>query len=263
MGCALTFRLPASPALTAPDAAGDYFERNAEGWFWYRDPPVESAEEEKSKTESDNEEKQTTRPATDPLDQLEQIQETIARAEARAVLQPTAENITEYLRLNQWQLDQSSLFSDVWRRVVWQTPELDYSLRRPVTNLAVHAYQDQRNTDRTKAVTAVAATHGLFFFFKGSCPYCHAFGPVLKRFSETYGIEILPVSLDGGTLPEFPHPKTDTRVASELGVSTVPSLFLVDPRKRNVIPVGSGVMSADELANRIYLLTQTEPGKDY
>ena len=77
------------------------------------------------------------------------------------------------------------------------------------------------------------------------------------------GIEILPVSLDGGTLPEFPHPKTDTQVASELGVSTVPSLFLVDPQNRNVIPLGSGVMSADELADRIYVLTQTEPGKDY
>jgi conjugal transfer pilus assembly protein TraF len=78
-----------------------------------------------------------------------------------------------------------------------------------------------------------------------------------------YGIEILPVSLDGGTLPDFPHPRTDTRVAADLGVSTVPSLFLVDPRKRNVIPVGSGVMSAEELADRIYVLTQTEPGKDF
>ena len=184
-------------------------------------------------------------------------------AEAKAVLYPTVENITEYLRLNQWQLDQSSLFSDVWRRAVWQNPELDYSLRRPVTNLAVHTYQDQRKDDRSKAVARIAATHGLFFFFKGSCPYCHTFGPILRQFSEMYGIEILPVSLDGGTLPEFPHPKTDTRVASELGVSTVPSLFLVDPQNRNVIPLGSGVMSADELADRIYVLTQTEPGKDY
>jgi conjugal transfer pilus assembly protein TraF len=263
VGCALSVRLSASPAQTAPDTVADYFERNAEGWFWYRDPAIEPDDEERHNSGADSEDSQTAESSGDPLDQLKQIQETIARAEAKAVLYPTSENVTEYLRLNQWQLDQSSLFSDVWRRVVWQNPDLDYSLRRPVTNLAVHAYQDKRKSDRAAAVAQVESTHGLFFFFKGTCPYCHAFAPVLKQFSETYGIEILPVSLDGGVLPEFPRPRTDTRVASELGVSSVPSLFLVDPRQRNVIPVGSGVMSADELANRIYVLTQTEPGKDY
>lgn len=262
-GCALAIWVPVTHAETTHETANDYFDRYAEGWFWYRDPPVEPTEEKSQQTTTEPDNEQTAESPEDPLNQLKQIQETIARAEAKAVLYPTAENITDYLRLNQWQLDQSSLFSDVWRRVVWQNPELDYSLRRPVTNLAVHAYQDQRNTDKAAAVTEVAATHGLFFFFKGACPYCHAFGPILKQFSEMYGIEILPVSLDGGTLPEFPHPKTDTRVASELGISTVPSLFLVDPRERNVIPLGSGVMSADELADRIYVLTQTEPGKDY
>lgn len=262
-GCTLSVWLITGSAQPAPDTAADYFERNAEGWFWYRDPAAEQAGEAKQISGADSEDSQTAESAVDPLDQLNRIQQTIARAEAKAVLYPTRENVTEYLRLNQWQLDQSSLFSDVWRRVVWQNPVLDYSLRRPVTNLAVHAYQDQRKNDRAVAVAQVAATHGLFFFFKGSCPYCHTFAPVLKQFSDAYGIEILPVSLDGGVLPDFPHPRTDSRVASELGVSSVPSLFLVDPWQRNVIPVGSGVMSADELANRIYVLTQTEPGKDY
>jgi conjugal transfer pilus assembly protein TraF len=266
-GYAFAIWLPTSPAQTTPETAADYFERNAEGWFWYRDPIIEPAiepvDEEGRINGTNSETRQTAEPSEDPLDQLKQIQETIARAEAKAVLYPTRENITEYLHLNQWQLDQSSLFSDVWRRVVWQNPELDYSLRRPVTNLAIHAYQDQRKTDKAAAVAQAATTHGLFFFFKGSCPYCHTFGPILKQFSKTYGIEILPISLDGGALPDFPHPRTDIRVASELGVSSVPSLFLVDPQHRNVIPVGSGVMSNDELANRIYVLTQTEPGKDY
>lgn len=262
-GYALTLGLADGHAQAASDAAGDYFERNAEGWFWYRDPPVESVEEAPRKTGNDFEDAGDPQAAGDPLDQLKRLQETVARAEAKAVLYPTPENVTEYLRLNQWQLDQSSRFSDVWRRVVWQNPELDYSLRRPVSNLAVHEYQDGRRADRTEAVARVAASHGLFFFFKGSCPYCHAFGPILRRFSERYGIEVLPVSLDGGTLPEFPDPRRDTRVASELGVSTVPSLFLVDPQQRNVIPLGSGVMSADELAERIYVLTQTAPGRDY
>lgn len=240
-------------------STNDYFSRNGEGWFWYENPELV---QEKQKEVSSSAEATAASP-DDPLKQLEQIQQAIARAEARAVLYPTEENVGEYLRLNQWQLNQSSLFSDVWRRVVWQTPDLDYSLRRPVTNLAVHEFQDQKNTAQTQAVAQIAKTHGLFFFFKGSCPYCHTFGPILRRFSEMHGIEVLPVSLDGGALPDFPQARTDTRVATELGVETVPSVFLVDPRRRNVVPVGAGVMSVDELAERIYVLTQTEPGKDY
>jgi type-F conjugative transfer system pilin assembly protein TraF len=245
----------------AEASAADYFSRNAEGWFWYEKPEVIQDEEKQEKAATPADTVATV--PDDPLDQLERIQKTIARAEARAVLYPTEENVGEYLRLNQWQLNQSSLFSDVWRRVVWQTPDLDYSLRRPVTNLAVHEFQDQKNAAQAQAVAQIAKTHGLFFFFKGSCPYCHAFGPILRRFSEMYGIDVLPVSLDGGTLPDFPQARTDTRVATELGVETVPSVFLVDPRRRNVVPVGAGVMSVDELAERIYVLTQTEPGKDY
>ena len=245
----------------AEASTADYFSRNAQGWFWYEEPEV-TQDEEKQEQAAMSADTVATVP-DDPLDQLERIQKTIARAEARAVLYPTEENVGEYLRLNQWQLNQSSLFSDVWRRVVWQTPDLDYSLQRPVTNLAVHEFQDQKKAARAQAVAKIAKTHGLFFFFKGSCPYCHAFGPILRRFSEMYGIDVLPVSLDGGTLPDFPQARTDTRVATELGVETVPSVFLVDPRRRNVVPVGAGVMSVDELAERIYVLTQTEPGKDY
>lgn len=248
-------------AVVAEASTADYFSRNAEGWFWYEGPEA-TQDEEKQKKEAAPADAVATVP-DDPLDQLERIQKTIARAEARAVLYPTEENVGEYLRLNQWQLNQSSLFSDVWRRVVWQTPDLDYSLHRPVTNLAVHEFQDQKKAARAQAVAKIAKTHGLFFFFKGSCPYCHTFGPILRRFSEMHGIEVLPVSLDGGTLPDFPQARTDTRVATELGVETVPSVFLVDPRRRNVVPVGAGVMSVDELAERIYVLTQTEPGKDY
>jgi conjugal transfer pilus assembly protein TraF len=245
----------------AEASAADYFSRNAQGWFWYEEPEV-IQDEEKQVREAAPADAVVAVP-DNPLEQLERIQKTIAQAEARAVLYPTEENVGEYLRLNQWQLNQSSLFSDVWRRVVWQTPDLDYSLRRPVTNLAVHEFQDQNKATRAQAVAQIANTHGLFFFFKGSCPYCHTFGPILRRFSEMYGIEVLPVSLDGGTLPDFPQARTDTRVATELGVETVPSVFLVDPRRRNVVPVGAGVMSVDELAERIYVLTQTEPGKDY
>lgn len=249
-------------ADTRPAAAAGYYQRGAEGWFWYEDPPV--VEEKKDETK-DTPAAAPTPPSdpSDPLVRLKEIQDAIARAEAKAVLEPTEDNLRDYLYANQWQLDQSSTFSDVWRRVVWQTPDLDYRLRRPTTNLGVHEFHDQRKASKVDAVADVAKTHGLFFFFKGSCPYCHRYAPILQAFSAKYGLDILPISLDGGALPEFPAPRVDTRIAMDLGVEVVPSVFLVDPKRRNVIPVGSGVLSMEELVDRIYVLTQTAPGEDY
>ena len=244
-------------AISVPSAPMNWTNRHEEGWFWYQDPDVTAPAKKPKELE------QRPQIPLDPLNQLKQIQEELNRAQARAVLHPSPENVYEYLRLNQWRLNQASKFSDVWRRVVWQNPNLDYSLRRPVMNLAVHTYQDQRKQKEAQAVAAVAQTHGLFFFFKGSCPYCHAFGPILRRFSEMYGIDVLAVSLDGGGLPDYPNPRVDTQVANQLGVSAVPSLFLVDPKRRDVLAVGAGVMSLDELADRIYVLTQTRAGQDY
>ena len=55
---------------------------------------------------------------------------------ARAILDPTPANVTAYIRYQRAQLDRASLFGDVWQRAIWQTPEIDYTLQRPVGTLA-------------------------------------------------------------------------------------------------------------------------------
>ena len=53
-------------------------------------------------------------------------------ARATAILDPSTENVAAYLRLQQETLQRAAAFSDAFRRTVWATPELDYTLRRPV-----------------------------------------------------------------------------------------------------------------------------------
>ena len=42
-----------------------------------------------------------------------------------------------------------------------------------------------------------------------------------------------------------------------------PAVVLWDAELRRAIPIGYGVMSADELLDRIYLLTTKEAGRDF
>ena len=51
--------------------------------------------------------------------------------------------------------------------------------------------------------------------------------------------------------------------AAALGVSVVPLVVLGNVKDRRLLPIGSGVLSAQEIVERIYILTQTRPGELY
>ncbi len=188
----------------------------------------------------------------------------IERLLAAAVEKQTPEAVKEYLFLQQYAMDRASRFSDVFRRTVWTTPELDYGLRnRPTNAMAIASYDAQRDGKRRIASEQLAKNQGVFFFFKSDCRYCHQLAPILKIYERTYGVEIFPISLDGGTLPDYPNARPDNGASHNLNVSTVPALFLADKRSGRIQSLGYGVMSLEEIINRVYVLTETQPGQEY
>ena len=110
-------------------------------------------------------------------------------------------------------------------------------------------------------MSALGQTEGLFFFFSSSCGHCHTQAPILEQFGRRYGLKILAISLDGGTLPDFPGAVPDNGLAARLGVEVTPAVFMVNPRSREILPVGYGVMTESELLQRIYTLTAPSRGQ--
>ena len=53
---------------------------------------------------------------------------------------------------------------------------------------------------------------------------------------------VFPVSLDGRGLPEYPNPQPDSGIATRLNASMVPALYLSAPSKRQIRPIGFGVI---------------------
>src|SRR5574343_556435 len=49
--------------------------------------------------------------------------------EAQTVVEPNEENVKEYMFFQKKVVDNSSNFADVWRRVLWKYPELDYTVK--------------------------------------------------------------------------------------------------------------------------------------
>ncbi len=192
-----------------------------------------------------------------------EIREELERLKDRAVINPTKENVRTYLEAQQYVMEKGSVFADVARRVVWETAELDYSLRRPTNALAIQSFRDQRRETREQAIARLARENGLFFFFRGDCPYCHQLAPILKYLQDFHGLEVFAVSLDGGRLPQFPNPHPDNGISRVLEVAQVPALFLSSKTERRVQPIGYGVIAADEILERMYVLTHLKPGEDF
>jgi len=210
-------------------------------------------------------------PAQSASERIEGMRKALEEARAEAILDPTPANVTAYLRLQQEALQRAAVFSDAFRRTVWATPELDYTLRRPVGALAKQVWSDGRRQDREAALAQLGERYGLIYLGHAGCAACRVFGPLLRAFSVRHGLDVLAVSLTGEALEGWPEAVADNGRAARLGLgggpgrspAPVPALVLFDTVTKRVLPVGFGVMAEDEMAERIFALTALEPGHDY
>lgn len=229
-----------------------FYEDRGQGWHWY---------EKFIQSEQPLDEKNTSQvTAEQALDELNILQKELEGAKALAVMYPTTQHIEQYITLHNTVLEKASLFSSQWQQVIWQTPELNFTVDKPTDNSARHLYYDLDKTADERSIQSLASEYGLFFFFRESCPYCHAFAPVLKNFENQYGITVMAISLDGGTLPDYPMAVNDNGLAEKLAVETVPALYALHPKTQQVIPLSFGLVSEAELKRRVSTLARMQGG---
>jgi hypothetical protein len=96
---------------------------------WYCDVDEARAEEtpapepaKKAKTRED-----------EAIERLEAWQKELKAKRALSILEPTPENVRAYIEAQEKMMQSASVYSDVWRRVIWQNPDLNYELKRRST----------------------------------------------------------------------------------------------------------------------------------
>ena len=193
------------------------------------------------------------------------MRKALEEARAEAILDPTPEKVAAYLELQRAALQRAAVFSDAFRRTVWATPGLDYTLRRPVGALAKRLWSDGRREQIANALAGLGERYGLIYLGHPDCGGCRVFGPLLRAFAMRHGIDVLAVSMTGGPLDGWPGAVPDNGRASRLGLagSPLPAVALFDSETKRALPVGFGVLAEDQLAERIFVLTQLETGDDY
>jgi conjugal transfer pilus assembly protein TraF len=234
---------------------GDY----RRGWHFYEDPEPDVAPLPKAPVRAVEESPAQARPPE--LIEFAQLQKRLEDYRNIAIIKPTEANVRRYMELEARVVRQASYFSDVAQRVAWSTPDLDMTLQgRPVNAQAIEVFDREQSESRDQYLAALARTHVLFFFFRSDCPYCHAFAPTLEAFQARHGIQIVPISMDGGGLPTFPQFRRDNGISRTLQVTQVPAVYLAEPFTGKITPIGFGVLSQSQLIERIAAVAA--PGAD-
>lgn len=239
-----------------------YFEVHEKGWHWYREVPgVDKNQVMPDPNNKIKDNKETLQ--KNPIEELKAYQKRLEEAKAMAVMHPSRENIEKYQYLQYEALERANKFSSIWMENVYRNPELNYSLISPTSQKARHIYLHEKEKKKMEKIAELSKEYGLFYFFKKGCEYCKEFGPIVKRFSEKYKWAVLAISEFGEEEPLFERNVRDNGLADTWGVSTYPSLFAVNPKTGDVIPIANGMISIEEMEDRIMLITgETAEGKD-
>ena len=250
--CAVTLLsiIPCAHADVIPRNDAAYWSRQRDDWFWYREPPVRRQPK-----------KSPPYPARPKeLTDFDALQKKLEDLKRIAVMNPNEANLLAYMRFQRQVMQRAEVFAKRWQRLVWTTPELDPSVSdRPTNAAAIGVFDEQTRVRHGQVVRTLASSHALLFVFRGDCPYCHRLAPILKQFEREFGMTVFPVSLDGGSLPEYPDARPDNGLAARLDARVVPALYLTAPATREIRPVGFGVMALSELVERIATLASASP----
>lgn len=239
--------LPAAPAASPPVT-----DDGRRGWHFYEDPakdePAPHLIAQKPVAPA-----RSVSPSPPPeVQALRDLQHSLEQLKAVAIMNPTEDNVRRYMALEIKVVKHASRFADVSQRIAWASPELDPTTEgRPVNAQALEVFEQVQMQQRASVIGELGKDHVLLFFLRGDCPYCHAFGPMLRTFSEKHRIGVVPISLDGGTVPGFSHARTDNGIATTLNVKQVPALFLAQPVNGKIMPVGVGVLAEGQLLERL------------
>lgn len=132
----------------------------------------------------------------------------------------------------------------------------------PLSQLKMAHYEESKSS-----ITAVEHPvkpnidkHILVLFFSNQCPHCITFAPILKHFVEENHWNIEAISLNGQTLPEFPHALFATQdmidVAYQGKPVVYPALFIANTQSKSLYPISFGEMSYPELQERIKIVKE-------
>lgn len=225
-------------ALSAPlFLLGSWYDQKLEGWYYF--------EEQKSA-----EEKPPITPEEADAHLLLESHK-LKQLLSLALLVPTPENVKNYIQKQCKWIQQSNKFAEIWGKTLLDHPELGDFLATPTSNYGILAKRAFHLQQRKDLLKTLSQNYFLLLFFKGKDPFAEKMADVVQLFASVNGWKYKAVSLDGIMIPQIETCEMDKGISHYFNISATPSLYIVDPVKKQFYPVGAGLISVSEIEANI------------
>jgi len=219
---------------------------NAQGWHWYNWQERNQENKLRALQNAQN----TPTKVLSATETMKLLQALTKESLDKAILYPSEENIRDYIVLQNYIMSHSSQFSLLWQKTLLDYPVLNYTIAHPTENNAQHVQSVVEESQETAAIQALSKVYGLFFFYRGNNLLDQTLAPIIKGFADENHVSLIPISVDGVTLPIFPESRMDQGQAQSMHIQFFPALVLVDPTQGRYRPINYGFITVDELKKR-------------
>lgn len=232
--------------------AGSWYAKDPEGWLWYKKTPPKTVLKTKKEASSANE----VKASPSYRDQMKKVRQNFDEVQAKAILNPTIENVRAFQQAQNTVLYQADLFQKMLMMASLMETQTNET---PIMTTPAAREISQQQTDKQldQDIRALTQHYGIFFLVKNDCPYCHQFAPVVRELLNEYPFELKAISKDGQPMEAFPEAVPDNGTIKQLNPEGIyPCLFLVNPQSREVIPLAKGMINSVQLKENFRVVIQ-------
>lgn len=242
-----------------------FYDRHAEGWFWYKDPKKKQFKEDLTEKPEPAEKPEVkvleipdtpaSPPGPAPMS-VEWFQENFDEIQNRAINNPTPENVAAFYAVHQQMMHRAAKFADVGQQVLLQYPGLD-PRNRFSNSISGEKNRQQTLSNFNQSIFAkLKELNGGLMFFYDKSAYSQQMADTAAGIARRYDVDIQPISTDGSSIPD---PKiaslmlesiTDNGLTTALNIPFSPAIAIAIPPDR-VQVVAYGTLSTDRVLARM------------
>lgn len=181
-----------------------------------------------------------------------------------AQLNPTQQNIAQFLKLQAEILDRSFTFSVAGRRFLLEHPEFAGSRDNPsLSSFGLNIEKTKREAEKREIAEELKDRFVLFLFCNGGELISNEAANIAKLFASVFEWKIRIFSLNDKPIETFPDWKKSGQLKQAFPIKQAPAFFMVNPLSWNRVEktfeaylVGTGVFSVPELLDNIIAQTK-------
>lgn len=221
-----------------------YYEDYKRGWYWYEREKEEPKKEEPTKALPPKRRMPALKDYTAEIlwnMYPDDFQALLIDFQKKAVMNPTENNVAEYYYVQDIARRKSLTFANVTATVMQKYPELSVAKDYPVATPGRSALTRLEQEEITGRIREARDDYGLIYFYSPTCQYCIEQEGIVGYFEERYGWEVKRIDVT-----------RNTQLAGTFKVTMTPTVMLVYRFSQEPITVSAGVVSLEDMEERIY-----------